>query len=346
VLVDVTVVIPTFNRADDLPLTLQAIADQSVRPRSIIVVDDGSTDATEEVAVEWAARLVRAGIPLIYEKNDRLGPASARNVGWRAAASEHIAFIDSDVTLEGQWIESTLSALAVSPWLGAVGGQVLYAHRPELVNCFGGEMSAIGLAWDAEEGAPAVTCDRPRQVLWANTSALMVRRQALQETGGFDETLFYYYEDSDLGWRLNLAGWQVEVVPEALAFHRVGEDIGPAAPAIVFHASKNRLRSLLVNMGTRRLLLYAPAYLAYALADMVLRRPRGTKASALWWNVRHLSATVARRRRVQQSRRVTDVDIAHLVSSRWFPDRRLSGLRRRPVDQVKAMPRPIHDDRV
>lgn len=343
---DVTVVVPTYNRARDLPLTLRSFAEQSVRPRHVIVVDNSSTDETEETVAACGEELTKAGISLLYKRNEPRGPASARNVGWRAANTQYVAFVDSDVTLDHGWTEAAASVLSASPILGAVAGRVVYAHRPDLLNCFGGEMSPIGLAWDADEGAAAASCERQRQVLWANCSALMVRRSALQDTEGFDEAFFYGFEDSDLGWRLNLAGWQVLAVPQATAFHRIGEEVGPAASAIVFHSGKNRLRSMLVNWGAARLLIYAPAYLAYALTDLVLRRPRGAKARALWWNVRHLPATLTQRRRVQLTRRVSDVELERIFANRWFPERRLSGLRRRPVDQETALPSTAQDDRV
>lgn len=342
---DVTVVIPTYNRARDLPATLAAIAAQVPPPRAVTVVDNSSTDDTQAVVEGLAPSLAERGIALAYRRKDPNGPAAARNLGWREADTAAIAFVDSDVSLEPGWLSACGAALAADAGLGAVGGKVIYAHRPDLLNCFGGEIGPIGLAWDSLEGEPVAAAARARDVLWANCSALLVRRDALAAIDGFDEAFFYGYEDSDLGWRLTLAGWRVRVIPQASVLHRVGREIGKAADAILFHSGKNRLRSVLTNWGPLRLALYGPPALAYGIADALLRGPRRPKGRALVWTLTHLPQTLARRRAVQATRRVGDGAVAALMAGRFFPERRLHGLRRRPAD-AGALPVAGADDRV
>ncbi|ACA18388.1 glycosyl transferase family 2 [Methylobacterium sp. 4-46] len=342
---DVTVVVPTFNRGRDLPATLAALAAQTRRPRAVVVVDNSSTDDTRAVVGGWGPALAAVGIALHYRCKAPEGPAAARNLGWREADTAAVAFVDSDVSLDPGWLAACGAALDADQDIGAVGGKVVYAHRPDLLNGYGGALGPLGLAWDALEGEPATAATRARDVLWTNCSALLVRRKALAEIDGFDEAFFYGYEDSDLGWRLTLGGWRVRVVPEAVVHHRVGSAIGRAAETIVFHAAKNRLRSVLVNWGAARLLRHGPPALAYSLADAVLRAPRGPKLRALLWTLRHLPDTLARRRMVQASRRVDDRGIRALMDRRAFPKRRLGGLRRRAAD-VAAPPILGADDRV
>src|SRR5262245_24923036 len=342
----VTVVIPAFNRARDLPETLAAIAEQTVRPRCVIVVDNRSADDTRLVVQSCVPRFAALGIALEYVLNEPLGPASARNVGWKRAETEYVAFVDSDVTLERSWIAVCQSELKNAADLGAVAGKVLYAHRTDLTNSFGGEISPIGLAWDADEGATADVDRQSKFVVWANCSALMARTAALAQVDGFDDTFFYGFEDSDLGWRLNLYGWRVTAIPAATSMHRVGLENGPAAPLITFHSCKNRLRSMLVNCGTLRLPIYMSAYLTYAVADILLRPPRHPKVNALWWNVLRLPQTIMRRRLVQKNRRISDRQLLRMFSKRWFPEHRLDGLRRRPVDSMQPIIPLRQDDRV
>lgn len=333
---DVTIVVPTYNRARDLPETLRALAGQVPPPAAVIVVDNSSTDDTQAVVEGMAPELAATGTALSYRRKAPEGPAAARNLGWRESRTRLVAFVDSDVSLEPGWLSACCAALAAEPRLGAVGGKVVYAHRPELLNCYGGELGPIGLAWDALEGAPVTAASAARDVLWANCSALLVRSAAIAAVEGFDEAFFYGYEDSDFGWRLTLAGWPVRVIPQASVRHRVGQEIGRAAGPILFHSAKNRLRSVLVNWGAARLALYAPLSLAYSLADLALRGPRRPKAQALAWTLRNLGRTLAMRRRVQGGRKVGDAVVAGLMAPRLFPERRLGGLRRRPVDTLTA----------
>jgi len=87
--INVSVIVPTYNRADLIPLTLQTIVNQSHPPKEIIVVDDGSTDNTEQVV-----RAFGSGVRYIRIENS--GECRARNVGVSASKSEHVAFCDSD----------------------------------------------------------------------------------------------------------------------------------------------------------------------------------------------------------------------------------------------------------
>jgi hypothetical protein len=84
----VSIVIPTFNRAQLLASTLESIVDQVMETDEIIVVDDGSTDETEKIVSNFGK--VR------FEKQERQGPGAARNLGWALARGDYVAFLDSD----------------------------------------------------------------------------------------------------------------------------------------------------------------------------------------------------------------------------------------------------------
>jgi glycosyltransferase involved in cell wall biosynthesis len=113
---DVSVVIPSYNRAELLPLTLRSVLAQVLPPREIIVVDDGSTDDTARV-LEGFAPVVR----LVTIANS--GSIVARNVGLRAAACEFVAFCDSD----DLWGPNFLSRMAAL-WHAEPRIKVAYAN--------------------------------------------------------------------------------------------------------------------------------------------------------------------------------------------------------------------------
>jgi GT2 family glycosyltransferase len=262
-----------------------------------------------------------------------------------------VAFLDSDVSLDREWLRRSVAFLESDPRIGIVGGKLLYADAPHRLNSFGGVTGAIGLGWDAHEGDLSEAVQKPRPSLWVSCSAMLVRRELLSRVGGFDETFFYGYEESDLGWRANLAGFAVVAIPEALAYHRVGAAVGRSDPQIVFHYCKNRLRSLLKNYGPARLACWLPAYLAYSVVDGLVRAPRAAKLRALAWNVASLGDTLARRRDVQRLRRRPDRELAPLFSKHLFPPVPLANRRRRPApDDGMAPNRPgaeaPADDRV
>lgn len=341
----VSFVIPVFNRRRELETTLPTILAQRYPQErvEILVVDNSSQDDT----AEWVAAFQqRHHAALRYVRRDPNGPGPARNLGARLACGELVAFLDSDVSLDSHWLERTVATLSERPEVGIVSGKLLYASHPAYVNSYGGAMSPIGIAWDLNEGiATALVTDR-RECLWATCAAMLVRKELIDRVGGFDETYFYGYEESDLCWRANLAGARILCIPDALAYHRVPADIARSSPEIVFHYCKNRLRSLLKNYGLARLAAALPAYLLYSAVDLLVRRPRRAKLRALLWNASMLLDTLRARTRAQHTRTRTDADLAHLFTRRLFPQVRLANRRRRPLAVVGAGARPAHNESV
>ncbi|GAB6194934.1 glycosyltransferase family 2 protein [Lysobacter xanthus] len=324
----VTVIIPTYNRAADLLRALQALALQTCPGVRVLVVDNSSTDGTQEQVTalipQWKGRLG-------YIRREPNGPASARNTGLAAATTPYVLFHDSDIELPPDWIANAVLRMRQAPELGAVGGHILYAFDEDRVNAYGGDMGLLGLAWDVDEGTALDRGKPPAHRIWINCSAMLADADAVRRAGGFDETFFYGYEDSDLGWRLCLTGRPVSVFPELEARHHVDADPGFAHPQIVFHYCKNRLRTILKNAGGWHLPLMLCGYALYTLADMVLRAPRAPKWRALAWNLSNLGETLALRRQVQARRAVPDAAVLARGGGRWGPPSRLAGRRRRPA---------------
>ena len=190
----VDAVIPVRDRAGSLPGALAGLGNV----RRVVVVDDGSVDASGAVARRLGAEVVRHARPQ--------GPAAARNSGLRAVGADLVALVDSDCVPEPDWLEALLphfadpAVAAVAPRIGGrrlTTGSAL--ARYESVR------SAVDLA--AFEG-------RVRwhsRVAFVPTAAMVVRRQAVLDVGGFDEAL-WLAEDVDLVWRLTMpptrSGWR------------------------------------------------------------------------------------------------------------------------------------------
>ncbi|ETK31528.1 glycosyltransferase family 2 protein, partial [Microbispora sp. ATCC PTA-5024] len=185
----VTVVIPTIGRPS-LAATLAAIG-----PGPEIVVVDDRTGEPEPLAVPARVRVLRSG---------GRGPAAARNVGWRAATTPWVAFLDDDVVPGPGWVEALARDLADLP--ATVGGTQarLEVPLPGDRRPTDAERNTAGLA-----GARWITAD------------MAYRRSALEAAGGFDERFpAAYREDCDLALRVEAAGFSL-VRGERLTRHPV-----------------------------------------------------------------------------------------------------------------------------
>jgi mycofactocin system glycosyltransferase len=200
---DVEVVVPVRDRAAELGRLLDRLAAGGA---AVVVVDDGSTDGSGEVARGHGARVVSRAQPG--------GPAAARNLGWRSTDKGAVlAFVDSDCLPDPDWLERLLPHFA-DPEVGAVAPRLTGGTGTEknAVSCYDNTCSALDLG-------PRPAAVRPgTRVSYVPAAALVVRRAALEAVGGFDEAL-PTGEDVDLVWRLADAGWTVRYDPSVTVAH-------------------------------------------------------------------------------------------------------------------------------
>jgi mycofactocin system glycosyltransferase len=195
---DVTVVVPAKDRVEGLARLVAALpADVG-----LIVVDDGSADATAMRAAAGRATVLR------HERSR--GASAARNTGLRAATTPLVAFLDSDVVPEPGWLEPLLAAFAdpavglVAPRIVALAPVVGWLGRYEAVH------SSLDLGPD-----PALVVPRSR-VAYVPSAAMLVRRDAAGT--GFDEAM-HIAEDVDLVLRLHADGWRLRYAPASRVAH-------------------------------------------------------------------------------------------------------------------------------
>jgi len=213
-----SVVVPTYNRAALLLQVLRSLAAQRTEaPFEIIVVDNGSTDGTRQVAAAFPG--VR------YVRETRPGSSAARNAGIAASRGEVIAFLDDDVVAEPDWLEALRCAYAALPDAWCIGGRVILRlpdSRPRWLDPPSALLAAYLSEQDLGEGTVPVVY--PRALISANLS---VRREALKQVGGFAQDLGRFGglllsgEDLELCWRIQRAGGGVYYCGRASVSHLI-----------------------------------------------------------------------------------------------------------------------------
>ncbi len=265
----VSVIIAARNAAATLGATLDALAAQDLgEPFEVIVVDDGSDDATAAVA---------AGAPLAVEviATRGIGPGPARNAGVAAAGGTVLAFTDADCVPDPGWLRAGLACL----------------ERAELVQ-------------GAVRADPAASAGPFDRTLWVTRetglyecASLFVRRDAFERAGGFEDWLAARLgkplaEDAWLGWRLRRAGARSAFCERALVHHAVVERgplgfVAERARLVYFPAIAARMPELRRTMTFRpRLLSARSAAFDAALAGAAVagaRRSRWPLVAALPW---------------------------------------------------------------
>ena len=199
---NIEVVVPVHDDAAGLDSCLSALGPDL----PVIVVDDGSSDQQQiaAVAARHGARLIR------HDRN--AGPAAARNTGARACSADVVAYVDSDATVAASTVRRLVAHLG-DPGVAAA------APRVRSRDAGVGVLGVVAAHWSPLDlGARPGPVAPAKRVSYVPSTVLVVRRHALSDIGGFDESL-RYGEDVDLVWRLVAAGGSVRYDPTLQARH-------------------------------------------------------------------------------------------------------------------------------
>lgn len=202
----VSVVIPVLNRAEDLRKCLESLYELNFPQErlEIIVVDDGSRDASPQVAQEFGARVVHTG-------GTGRGPAAARNAGVAVASGDILAFIDSDCTASPEWLNELLPSFAAED-VAAVGGWVDGMNSRRSLDRYEAVMSSLNLGARERSGKGG------NDTFYLPSCNLLVRRNAFLLVDGFREDL-HVGEDVDLTWRLRDCAYKIIYLPQGRVCH-------------------------------------------------------------------------------------------------------------------------------
>ena len=201
----ISIIIPAYNVADTIEECLSALLDQTV-PRQqyeIVVINDGSTDRTEEIARKYDVRLV---------SQSNQGRAAAKNTGIREARGEFLLFIDADCVATRNWIEAITAPLANEEIVGVAG--TLRTWQKGIAARF----------TQIEYEDKYKRMGSRKYVDIVDTASAAYRKQVFEENGTFDSTL-RWAEDTDFSFRLAHKGYKMAFAPCAIVLHRHPESI-------------------------------------------------------------------------------------------------------------------------
>jgi GT2 family glycosyltransferase len=222
----VAVVVPNWNGRRWLPGLLDSIDGQTRAPDEVVVVDNGSADGSLAWLRERGVRTIALG--------RNTGFAFAANRGIESVECEAVALVNTDVELEPDWLERATGAL--DDGVASVATKMVLLDDPEILDDAGDELRRDAVAHQRghgrrDDGRFSV----PGEAFSACAGAAVYRRGAVLDVGGFDERLFSYLEDVDLGLRLRLAGWRCAYEPAVArhARHGSSERLSPTVDAWV-----------------------------------------------------------------------------------------------------------------
>jgi len=314
----ISIIIVTWNSKKHLYDCIKCLLAQSFHEFEIIVVDNGSNDNSTEGLEEKYPKL-----NLIVERlKSNQGFAVANNIGARLARGQWLVLLNADAFPESNWLERLVATSELHPQFASFSSRQLKAGNPKFLDGAGDAYHITGFAWRRYIGYPAKGYGEETIELFSPcAAAAMYSREAFLEVGGFDEDFFSYFEDVDLGFRLQLKGYRCLYVPTAIVHHVGSATFGEKSDFAFYYSHRNLIWTFVKNMPTAMLWHYLPAHFLANLTYLIYYSFLG-RGKVLWQAkldaIKGLSKIIRKRQEIQKYIRVTVPELENRIHHGWF----------------------------
>jgi len=321
----VAVVIPNLNGEKHLAVAIDSLMSQT-HSLELIVVDNASTDASLEMLKKYEDKII------LLKNQKNLGFAGGVNCGIKYAL-EHsfdaVALFNNDAVAESNWLEKLVQCMNEHDDVGIVTCS-LQLMGGEKLDSTGEFYTSWGLPYPRGRGADKHKFLDGGFVFGASGGASLYRSKTLSEIGLFDEAFFAYYEDADISFRAQLAGWKVYFEPKAVAYHAIGQTSNRMGSGFSVYQTfknlpllytKNVPGPLLLPIGLR----FYSAY--WLMVGRAVVRGRGLAAlKGVGASIGLGLGALSKRRYIQRTKKVSTEYINNLIVHDLPPDQ--TGLRK------------------
>ncbi|HEY9811611.1 MAG TPA: glycosyltransferase family 2 protein [Halomicronema sp.] len=309
----VSVIVLNWNGKAFLGECLESLAKQTYQNFETVVVDNGSTDDSQDY--------VRSHFPNVrlIELPENLGFCGGNNQGYKYVESEYIALLNNDTICVPEWLESLCNALENYPEAGFAASKLVYYDKPEIIDSAGDTFSTYGIG--RKRGHQCQDGDQYNQekfIFGACGGAVLYRKTMLEEIGFLDDDFFLIYEDIDLSFRAQLAGWKCVYVPQAKVLHRVSASLSKTPNKQIYFSKRNSLWVLIKNMPTPLLLKFSIFILAYHLASDLKWMAKGYTSSIFQGHLdvlRTWQQVMKKRKTIQSMRKVSISELEKIITT-------------------------------
>jgi len=316
----VSVIIVNWNGKKWLKKCLDSLENQTYKNREIIIVDNASNDGSAEYLSKEYPK-----IRLIKNKKN-LGFSTANNMGVKLSTGKYLLLINNDAWVEEDFIEKLLIFYKKHDY--SVISPLEKRYKKE-------EITVLNTTIDPIVGPAYFIPKLNKKKLFYMSVCYLCTRKEYDESKGFDQNYFMYYEDVDWFWRLNLLGKKYTYVKDTFIYHAGG---GSAGKGIKYNTSlwrnQNVLQTMIKNYSLVSLIIFLPIYLLQSMIEIIfflLQLKFSISFSyiqGIYFNLMNLERTLKERRWVQRHRLVNDFTILkrmYIGSSRFMHFKRIYG---------------------
>ena len=250
---EVSVVIPNFNGIAFLDSVLASLEGQTLSNFEVILVDNGSTDGS--------CSFVTANYPWVHliELSENFGFCGAVNAGIRAAKAAYVLLLNNDTEVKEDFVEEMLAAIRRHKNAFSCGARMVQYHDRDRLDDVGNYYCALGWSFARGRGKDIHAYETEDKIFSACAGAAIYRKKIIEKIGYFDEEHFAYLEDTDIGYRARIYGYENWYAPKAIVYHVGSGTSGSRYNQFkTRYSSRNNIYLIYKNMPLLQIILNLP----------------------------------------------------------------------------------------
>jgi glycosyltransferase involved in cell wall biosynthesis len=257
-----SLIVPVYNRPDEVLELLQSLANQNDKDFELIVVEDGSSVPCEDICNQF-----KGEFPIQYFFKENTGPGLSRNYGMEKAVGDYCIFLDSDCVLPPQYIQEVRSFLMTNP-VDAFGGPDAadkgFSHNQKAINY---AMTSFFTTGGIRGASEKLEKFHPRSF------NMGITKEVYEKTGGFPNIRYAYTkaagEDLDFSIQILKAGFKTALIPKAFVYHKRRASVQQFARQ-VYNFGIARITISKIHPESLKLLHFAPAIFTIGSLGLII----------------------------------------------------------------------------
>jgi GT2 family glycosyltransferase len=314
----ISVVVINWNGKCHLEQNLSSVLSQTYSDFEVIVVDNGSTDGSQEY--------IRNNFPSVrlicLDKN--YGFCKGNNEGIKAAHGDYIVLLNNDTVVEPDWLQNLYNAAVSDNDIGICASKMLLYSDKKLLDSAGDGFSICGAGFKRGHLGAADKYADSEYVFGASGGAALYKREMLEKIGLLDEDFFAIYEDVDLSFRAQLSGYKCKYVPEAVVYHKINSTIVKMSDFYVYHGQRNVEYAYFKNMPAKLIWKTLLFHLLYNLLGFIHFTLKGKGIVFLKAKIdfiKNFRNVMGKRKEIKQLKIVDDKYLWNMFEKKWLSTR-------------------------
>ena len=341
----ISIIIPHFNGKEILSDCLISIQKNNYKNIEILVVDNGSTDGSQQML-----RKDFAAVRLI-QNNENKGYAGGCNTGIINSNGEIVFLLNNDTVLAPDVISRMEQMFNADQSTGIVQPKIRSIQKKENFDYSGGAGGELDIfGYPVVRGRLVDNIEKDdgqydksnREIFWATGTACMIRKSIFNEIGVLDEDFFAHMEEIDLNWRAHLAGYKSAVCTETYLYHYSGYTLSAASSQKMYLNHRNSMVMILKNYSFASLSWILPIRLIMELSTILFALIKGNfpwaaaVIKSLWYLTKNIKNIFRKHSDIQKIRKKSDKEIMFIMLRGSVPWSHFI-LRKSSYDLIKKM---------